>query len=75
MIRFDLARASKVDVRIFDLSGSLVKTVYSEYAEPGGYEFAWFGTDANDRRVSSGVYFCRFEAGDHVEIKRMTLLK
>jgi len=75
VIRYDVAQAGPVSVRIYNLAGAMVKTVFSGHAEPGGYEFVWPGVDEHGRRVASGVYFFRLEAGSFAETKRMMLVK
>jgi hypothetical protein len=40
-----------------------VKQVHSGLLEPGFHEFQWDGTNQDDRRVSSGIYFLRVNSG------------
>jgi len=75
VIRWDLAQAGPVDLKIYDLAGALVRTVHTRFAEPGGYEFVWRGNDDSGRRVASGVYIYRLKTGAVLQTKRMTLLK
>jgi hypothetical protein len=46
---------------IYDASGQLVKRLADGQAKPGSYTAVWDGTDTRDRRVSTGIYFCRLE--------------
>ena len=76
MIRFDLAQSGNVSLRIYNLSGALVKTMYTGHAEPGGYEFAWPGVDEGGRKVASGVYVYRFQTSwGYTETRKLTLLQ
>jgi hypothetical protein len=75
VIRWEVAQASRVDLRVYDLAGRLVKTIHSGHAEPGGYEFVWRGEDDGGRQVASGVYFYRLTTPDAAQTMRMTLLK
>jgi hypothetical protein len=75
VIRWDVAVAGRVDLKIYDLTGALVKTVNAGILPPGGYEFVWRGEDDRGRRVASGVYAYRLRAGEVVQTKRMTLVK
>ena len=56
VIRCDLSETRRVDLKIYDLAGALVKTLHAGLLPPGGYEFVWRGEDEQGRRVASGVY-------------------
>ena len=76
VIGFSLPRDMAVEVRVFDLSGRLVRTLISAEILPAGrHEATWNGRDARGRSVSAGVYFYRVVAGSFSEIRRMTLIK
>lgn len=74
-IRFDLPKASRVRLDVFDVSGRLVRTLVDDTRPAGSYSVAWDGTDAADRRVASGVYYCRVETESHVATAKMLLAK
>jgi flagellar hook assembly protein FlgD len=75
-IVFELPRQLDVTLRIFDVSGRLVRAlVNGEILEPGSHESIWNGRDNTGRRVASGTYYYRLEAGDYSETKRMALIK
>jgi len=76
MIDFDLPMPAGVDLRIFDVSGRLVRVLLQgEILETGRRSVVWSGTDGAGRLVHSGTYIYRLQAGNYVETKRMTLLK
>jgi YVTN family beta-propeller protein len=74
-IQFAVAEAVHVRLVIYDVGGRLVRTLVDEYKTRGVYRAAWDGTDQNGRLAASGVYFCRFQAGEYVKIRKMLLLK
>jgi M6 family metalloprotease-like protein len=75
-IRYDIPRLARVTLRIYDVSGRLVKTLKRETAEaPGVHRIRWNGRDEDGRAVASGAYFCRIEAGSYRATERMILLK
>lgn len=75
-IRYYLSEPTPVRLRIFDVSGRLVKTLVSgETMGAGMQETVWMGQNEMDRVVAAGVYFYRLEAGGFTDTKRMTLLK
>jgi hypothetical protein len=74
-IRYALNREVHVTMRIYDMLGSVVRTLVDE-TQPGGYrEIRWEGS--NDRRemMSSGIYICRVTAGDMSSTKKLILLR
>jgi hypothetical protein len=76
IISYDLPWATPVDLRIFDVSGNLVRVLVAEaLVEAGRHEVVWAGTDATGRQVATGVYFFRLTAGDFVHTRRMLLVK
>ncbi len=62
--------ASWQTLRVFDLLGNEVATLVDEYKAAGTYEF-----DFDARKLSSGVYFYKIQAGSLVETKKMILLR
>jgi len=72
-------RPSVVSLRVYDLTGRLVRTLVNESQQPGHYEVSWDGLDNSGRRVISGIYVYRIavgsvtEMGYYVETKKMIL--
>jgi hypothetical protein len=63
-IRYALPRPAQVELRIYDVSGTLVRRL-ADGVQPAGYQSAyWNGSDDQGRRVAPGVYYCRLQAGD-----------
>lgn len=46
-----------VDLKVFDVSGRVVKTLISDALEPGQHIVSWNGMGEDGSRVSSGIYF------------------
>ncbi len=75
-IRYDVpAGGGSVALRVYDLSGSLVRTLVDTWQLGGQKTVSWDGTDSRGRRVASGVYTYRLEAQDFSDTKKMILLK
>lgn len=64
-ISFMLPSPSRVTLRIYDLRGTVVKTVINESQPAGTGSVRWNGTDTRGNPVASGVYFCEFTAEPH----------
>ena len=76
VIRYDLPDARVVTLKVFDVSGRLVRVLRDGALEQAAAHMAaWDGRDETGRRVSSGVYFYRIHAGPDTETKGMVLLK
>jgi len=69
-IKFDVPKATKVSIRIYDILGREIECLVNEYVQPGKYSY-----DFNANNLSSGVYFYRLQTGDYTNIKKMVLLK
>jgi len=75
-IAFDFPKRESVTLRVFDMSGRLVRSlITAELHTPGRHEVVWNGRDDAGRQVASGTYFYRLEAGSFSETKRMVLVK
>ena len=64
-----------VTLKVYDLRGRLVQTLVNELREAGNYSVFWDGTDISGRKVASGVYFYRLQAGEFTRTRKMVLLK
>ncbi len=76
VLSFELPQASIASLRVYDVAGRLVRTLLDdEMAQAGLNEVTWGGSDDTGRRVPSGVYFYRLDAGPSSATKRMALIK
>lgn len=75
MFRYAIDKAGKVNLSIYALNGSLVKTIVDENLKVGEYRAVWDGKDRFCHQVASGIYFYRLTTDQHVSTKKMVLLK
>jgi hypothetical protein len=73
-IRYDVPRAGRVNLQLFNVSGSLVRTLVDGWREPGSYSEIWDGKDASGAQLPSGVYFYSIKSGDFVATRKMVLI-
>lgn len=76
MIPYDVpAGGHSVQLRIYDVSGHLVRTLVETDDDPGHKEILWDGRDALGREVASGVYYYVLESPNERSTRKMTLLR
>jgi len=77
---YDLAEQANVEITIYNASGKQIRTL-SLGAQPAGKYLTkdraayWDGRSDTDERVSSGIYYYHFRAGDYSATKKMIILK
>lgn len=64
-----------VSLKIYDISGRVVKTLINSQLGSGRYTAVWNGYDEMNRRVSSGVYFCELNVEDQRLTRKLILVK
>ncbi|MCK4226134.1 T9SS type A sorting domain-containing protein [candidate division WOR-3 bacterium] len=71
-----ISEKEKITLSIYDSSGRLVKS-FSLTADHSALSTAvsWDGKDDSGKEVRSGVYFCRFVAGDYQSTQKLLLLR
>jgi hypothetical protein len=74
-IQFALPQAAKVSIKIYNMLGQEIKTLYSGDRGAGTYTVQWNGDNNFGRSVASGTYIYRVVTGQNVVTKKMVLLK
>jgi len=78
-VNFGLSKADHVQVRVFDVSGRLVRTLADRQFAPkaGGWTLTWDGTDDTGHQVARGVYFTqvKYINSRFTDAKKLTVLK
>jgi len=75
----NLKNDSKVTLNVYNIKGEMVKTLVDENLISGEHHVIWNGTDNNNKKVSSGIYFFETgidsDEGDYTSVKKVILLK
>jgi len=74
-LRFDLPQAAKATLAIYDVRGQQVRSLLNENLPAGESSVRWNGLDERGDSVSSGNYYARLDAGGHMEVVRLSLIK
>jgi hypothetical protein len=75
-IRYDVPPGGgQVTLRVYNVSGGLVRTLVDDEESPGQKTARWDGTNEQGEHVASGIYFYRMTAPGFTETRKMTLLQ
>lgn len=70
-IRFNVSKSSNATLKVYDITGRLVATLFeNEAVTPGKKE-----VEFNAANLSSGIYFYTLSSGDFKDTKKMILVK
>ncbi|NUN08237.1 MAG: T9SS type A sorting domain-containing protein [Ignavibacteriaceae bacterium] len=75
IIQFNLPAAGKVQVKIFDLNGSMIRELFKGEKQAGNYSYQWDGKDLRGVTIASGVYLCLVQFNNSFLSKKMIYLK
>jgi hypothetical protein len=75
IIEFGLPKIEKVNLSIYDCTGRHVKKLISKNMTQGVHSISWYGTNENDRKLASGIYFCILITEDIRMTYKIILLK
>jgi hypothetical protein len=74
-IRFELGTESALTLRVYDITGRLVRNLAADTIVPAGVrQVRWDGRDDRGRRPAPGIYLCRIEAGRSKTVARLVLI-
>jgi len=74
-IKFTLPEVTQVSIKIYTITGKLVRTLMNCEKETGSYAVIWKGDDDNSKKVSSGLYFYKIETDKFCQTKKMLLVQ
>ena len=69
-IKFELPRASHVNLTVYDVLGRELSRLVNERMDAGYHDVKFDGS-----ALASGVYFFRLQAGSYVQTKKLMLLR
>jgi hypothetical protein len=74
LVAFDLPRASRVALSVFDLSGRAVQRVDYGVLPAGRQERTWSAVERGGRPLSTGVYFLRLNTDREQGVHKVMVL-
>jgi hypothetical protein len=74
-ISYSVSSPGTVILRVYDVTGHLVKILVNEPKSAGVHRVTWDGRDLHGQSIASGVYFLRLDSKGHVRTKKAVFLK
>jgi hypothetical protein len=74
-ISFVLPEGCMTSIVIYDARGAVVRNLFEGDLQAGASTLIWDGTNDESSHVSTGVYFCRVDACDIVEVRKLLLIR
>lgn len=74
-ILYTLPLPSWVRLDVFDASGRFVRNLYNDPCSAGAHSLAWDGKDLRGRKVPSGAYFVKMQAGTFTASSKLIVIK
>ncbi|RPI00202.1 MAG: T9SS C-terminal target domain-containing protein [Calditrichaeota bacterium] len=74
-IAFTLSQATDIFAAVYNERGQQVYELTRHRYLPGRHQLAWTARDEQGKLLPSGVYFCRFEAEEQVQVRKMIYIR
>ena len=76
-VHFGLAKPDRVEVKVYDVTGRLVKTLANRNFQAGEQSLTWDGTNDEGRVLPRGVYFTQVKYANSrfEDARKVTILK
>ena len=74
-IHFEMAKAGRVRIAVFDVSGRRVAVLEDGSFAAGAHQVSWRGRDDAGRSLPSGAYYVQMEADNVRDTRKVMLLK
>lgn len=75
VINYQLPQDGPVQVKVYNASGQLVKTIVNVSQNAGAYTARWNGNNEQNIPASAGVYICRLSSGGQTASVKLIKLK
>jgi hypothetical protein len=74
-IDYSIASEGSCELTVYDVSGRLVKVLFTGPAEPGRHQAVWDGCDRAGRPVAGGIYFVRLKTASSQASAKVVVLR
>ena len=74
-LSFELDRSQDLRLAIYDARGREITVLTEGFHNAGRHTVTWTGFDRSGRRAPAGVYLARLVSADHVDTRKLTMVK
>jgi flagellar hook assembly protein FlgD len=74
-IRYNIPKSSNVSVKIYNMLGQEIKTLFTGGQTPGVHSVIWNGDTNFGSKAASGTYIFMVKYNNQFQVKKMILLK
>jgi hypothetical protein len=75
-IKYTIRKSGDFSLKVFDITGKLVRNLVNGNKEPGIYSTSWDGTDDLNQKLPAGVYFYQLKTSNETsETKELIILR
>jgi hypothetical protein len=74
-VEYETGVSGRVTVSVYDITGSLVRTLAEGPVSPGRYSVTWDGRNRSRSLIPEGIYFCRVCVGEFESTVKMILVR
>ena len=75
VIPFSLEKKGRTSLKVYNVTGALVRTLVDGEMGAGRYQAPWDGRNDRGRQTASGVYLYRLEAPGRAAVRKMIMLR
>ncbi|MDD2889174.1 MAG: FlgD immunoglobulin-like domain containing protein [bacterium] len=75
IISYQIPVETKISLKIYDVTGKLIKTLVDGTCKPGYYKVQWDAKNTKGESVSTGIYFYKLATANFTDVKKMVIVK
>ena len=74
-INLEINNPGNVKVLVYDIKGTLIKTLFNDYRGTGKFQLRWEGTTGNGLLCENGIYLVTVETGNTVSKQKVVFFQ
>lgn len=75
LVKYTVPVRSRVEIKVFDITGRNVKTLVNKESPPGEHSISWDGTDNTGKKQGTGIYLLKIRINDSEAVTKLIITK